>query len=117
LPCFFCQIKRTNACSSQISGSERPDLQAKSALAAGWSSHCLTAPHSSNHKGSQMLLCIATSESQKCNLNNIFYKSKGHFATGKRALSAFSENFGGGCLPPPPFLRPRHPVLHYFYSV
>jgi hypothetical protein len=82
-------------------------LQAKSALAAGWSSHCLTAPHSSNHKGSQMLLCIATSVSQKCNLNNIFYKSKGHFATGKRSLSVFSENFA----PPPGSYAPG---IQYF---
>ena len=30
---------------------------------------------------------------QKCNLNNIFHVGKGHFATGKRALS---KTWGGG---------------------
>ena len=57
LSCFFCQIKRTNACSSPISGSERPDSQAKQCVQSRLViSHCLTAPHSSNHKDSQMLL-------------------------------------------------------------
>jgi hypothetical protein len=49
----FCHL----SCSSPISGSERPDSQPKSARQAGWSFHCLTAPHSSNHKDSQILLC------------------------------------------------------------
>jgi hypothetical protein len=35
LSCFVCQIKRTNACSSPISSSERPDSQANSARKAG----------------------------------------------------------------------------------
>jgi hypothetical protein len=34
---------------------------------------------------------------QKCNLNNIFHVGKGHFATGKRALS---KTWGGGGWPP-----------------
>jgi hypothetical protein len=41
---------------------------------------------------------------QKCNLNNIFHESKGHFSNRKRALFVFSENLGG--LGPPRFLRP-----------
>ena len=42
--------------------------------------------------------------SQKCNLNNIFHESKGHFATRKRALFVSSENLGWPLppLPPPP---------------
>ena len=32
--------------------------------------------------------------SQKCNLNNIFHESKGHFATGKRALFVSFDNLG-----------------------
>jgi hypothetical protein len=38
LSCFICKIKRTNTCSSPISGCERPN------------SHCLIAPHSNNHR-------------------------------------------------------------------
>ena len=37
--------------------------------------------------------------SQKCNLNNIFHESKGHFATGNRALFVSSENLGWPWLP------------------
>ena len=85
----FCHL----SCSSPISGSERPDSQPKSARQAGWSFHCLTAPHSSNHKDSQILLC------NNIFLNNIFHKGKGHFATGKSALFASSENLGGLGLP------------------
>ena len=42
LSCFFCQIKRPNACSNPISGSEKPDSQASSARTAHSSNRAKT---------------------------------------------------------------------------
>jgi hypothetical protein len=66
------------SCSSPISDSERPDSQANSALKAGWSFLIqLTAPHSSNHKDSQML---------RCNIRESNMQSERHFSRRQRAL-------------------------------
>jgi hypothetical protein len=65
------QIFHLSCSSPQISGSERPNWQAKSACQAGWS----------------FLLLCNIRESKE---------GKGHFAT----LFVSSENLGGGACPP-----------------
>jgi hypothetical protein len=70
-------------------------------------SHCLTAPHSSNHKDSHMHVLCNIRVSKMQSEQHFSRESKGHFATRKRALFASSENVGGGLAPSPPrFLRP-----------
>jgi hypothetical protein len=68
----------------------------------------LTAPHSSDHKDSQMLLCnIRESKMQS---EQHFHKGKGHFATGKKGT--FCVFWKLGCLAPPGPPGSYSPVPH-----
>ena len=100
LSCFFCQIKRKNACSLQ------PDFRFWKDRFAGKQcaqirlviTHCWTAPHSSNHKDScTCRCCFATSVSQKVEIKGRWGRLTGEIKwKWQKELEQFAVVFANG---------------------